>query len=106
MLPLPPIGVSDRARATRESCACLPAKGHADRLRNGDQVMGLSDVCGDELWQALREDAVPAGRIPTYEFARGELDADWARAPEEISAETAPICDPACCCVQVGTPKV
>src|SRR5262245_30424643 len=68
----------------RESCARLAAEGHADRLQDGDQPLGLAGIDGDELGHPLREKAAWAARISAHEFPHRELEANRTRAPREV----------------------
>ena len=62
----------------------LPTEGDADRLQDGDQPWRFPGVCGDEFWQALREDAARAGSIAAEEFPHDQLDVDSTRPPGQV----------------------
>ena len=55
-------------QAGGESGPGVPAQGHADRPESRDQPMGFAGVRGDQVRQALGEDATRTGPVPADEF--------------------------------------
>ncbi len=54
----------------------VPAEREADRAQSGDESVGFAGVRGDEVRQALGEDAARAGQLAAYELPYGQLKMD------------------------------
>jgi hypothetical protein len=71
-------------QAGGESGARVPSQSDADGLQGRDQSTGLPSIRGDEVRQALREDAAHTGRMAAHELPYHQLNTNGERAPGEV----------------------
>ena len=71
-------------QAGRQPHAGLPTEGDTDRLQDHDESWRVPGVWRDEFWEALREDAARAVRLPADEFPDHQVEAHHTRSPGEV----------------------
>src|SRR5262245_31398991 len=71
-------------QARSETGPGLPTNGHADHPENRDEPVGFAGIRGDQVREALREDAARTGPVAAHEFPHRELDPDSRGAPGKV----------------------